>query len=49
VEAPELPRAQALYYRNIVGIIFDDTTSGTTIGRLLSRYAGTIIGGNPGD
>ena len=49
VEAPDLPRAQGLYYRNIVGIIFDDTTSGTTIRRVLSRYAGTIIGGNPGE
>ena len=49
VEAPDLPRAQGLYYRNIVAIIFDDTTSSTTIRGLLSRYAGTIIGGNPGD
>jgi hypothetical protein len=49
VEAPDLPRAQGLYYRNIVGIIFDDTTSGATIRRLLSRYRGTIIGGTPGE
>jgi len=38
-----------LFYRNIVGIIFDDSTSGLTIRGLLSRYSGTIIGGNRGD
>ena len=49
MEAPDLPREAGLYYRNIVGIIFDDTTSGTSIRRLLTRYAGTITGGNPAD
>jgi len=49
VEAPDLPREAALYYRNIVGIVFDDTTGGTSIRRLLTRYAGTIVGGNPAD
>jgi hypothetical protein len=37
----------SLYYRNIVGIVFDDTTSGSTIRALLRRYNGTIIGGSP--
>jgi len=36
----------SLYYRNIAGIVFDDTTSGTTIRALLRRYHGTIIGGS---
>ncbi len=49
VEAPNLPRAECLYYRNIVGIVFDDTTSGTRIQQILSTYAGTITGGNPAD
>lgn len=49
VEAPDIPRAECLYYRNIVGIIFDDTTSGVTIRSVLRRYQGTIIGGNPSE
>lgn len=49
VEGPNLPRATGLFYRNVVGIIFDDTTSGTTIRGVLTRYAGTIIGGSRGD
>jgi hypothetical protein len=48
VEAPDLPRAECLYYRNIVAITFDDTTSGSTIRSLLHRYSGSVIGGNPG-
>jgi hypothetical protein len=32
-----------------VGIIFDDTTSGTTIRGILARFAGSIIGGSRGD
>jgi hypothetical protein len=49
VERPGVSRADVLYYRNIVGIIFDDTTSGARIRNLLTRYRGTIIGGAPGD
>jgi len=37
----------SLYYRNIVGIVFDDTTSGSTIRALLHLYHGTLIGGSP--
>ena len=37
----------ALCYRNIVGIVFDDTTGGATIRGVIRRYAGTIIGGSP--
>lgn len=48
MEAPGYPRAKSLYFRNIAGIIFDDTTSGRTIRRLLARYRGRIIGGSPG-
>ena len=48
VEMPGRPRAEVLYFRNLVGIIFDDTTSGTTIRSLLTRYGGRIIGGVPG-
>jgi len=49
VAAPDLPRAEGLYYRNILGIIVDDTASGPTIRDLFRRYHGTIIGGNPAD
>lgn len=49
VELPGVPRSEGLFYRNIVGIIFDDTTSGSTVRGLLARYGGTIIGGVPGD
>lgn len=36
-----------LYYRDIVGIRFDDTTSGTTVRAVLAKYTATIIGGMP--
>lgn len=36
------------YYRNIVGIRFDDTTSGTAVRNLLRRYRAEIVGGLPG-
>lgn len=49
VELPGVPRSEELFYRNIIGIIFDDTTSGSTVRDLLARYSGTIIGGVPGD
>jgi len=48
VEAPGQSRAELLCFRNIVGIIFDDTTSGASIHQLLARYRGRIIGGVPG-
>src|SRR6266516_1607320 len=48
VEGPNYPRSQLLYYRNIVRISFDDSTSGLTIRNLLARYNGTIIGGIAG-
>lgn len=38
---------RSLYYRNIVGIVFDDTTAGATIRAVISRYEGKIIGGSP--
>lgn len=47
VEKPGRPRSELLYHRNIVGIIFDDTTSGATIRDLLNRHGGRIIGGLP--
>jgi hypothetical protein len=49
VEKPGRPRSELLYHRNIVGIIFDDTTGGAEIRDLLQRYGGRIIGGMPGD
>ena len=45
VEKPGRPRPELLYYRNIVGIIFDDTTSGARVRDLLARYGGIVIGG----
>ena len=47
VEKPGHPRSQLLYYRTIVRIAFDDTTSGPTIRSLFSRYGATVIGGIP--
>ncbi|HLB37462.1 MAG TPA: S8 family serine peptidase, partial [Gemmatimonadales bacterium] len=35
------------YYRTVIGIRFDDTTSGITVRRVLQRYGATIIGGLP--
>ncbi|MGH9258724.1 MAG: DNRLRE domain-containing protein, partial [Acidimicrobiales bacterium] len=37
----------SLYFRNIVGIVFDDTTRGATIRAVLERFGGVIIGGSP--
>lgn len=48
VESPTYPRSQLLYYRNIVGVVFDDTTSGMRIRNLLARYHATVIGGAAG-
>ncbi|MGH9892395.1 MAG: hypothetical protein ACREA0_10505 [bacterium] len=48
VEGSRYPRSQLLYYRNIVGVVFDDSTSGVTIRRLLTSYEATVIGGVPG-
>ena len=48
VESPRYPRSQLLYYRNIVGVVFDDSTSGVTIRTLLTRYQATVIGGVAG-
>jgi hypothetical protein len=33
------------YYRDIVGVMFDDTTSGTTIRAILKKYQASIIAG----
>src|SRR6266496_569488 len=49
VELPGVPRASELFYRNIVGVIFDDTTKGTTVRKVFTRYRATVIGGVPGD
>ncbi len=44
-----MSRNEVLYYRTIVGVIFDDTTSGSAIRSLFVRYDARIIGGVPGD
>jgi len=49
VERPGVSRSDVLYYRTIVGVIFDDSTSGATIRSMLRRYRAVIIGGAPGD
>ena len=36
------------YYRDIVGVTFDDTTSGRTIRHILAKYHAVIIGGGVG-
>ena len=48
VEGAGYSRAELLFYRNIVGLVFDDSTKGTTIRSLLQRYGASIIGGVPG-
>ena len=48
VEGPVYSRTELLYYRNIVGLVFHDTTSGQTIRSVLQRYGARIIGGVPG-
>jgi subtilisin family serine protease len=35
------------YYRTVIGIRFDDSTSGVTVRRVLQKYGATIIGGLP--
>ena len=45
VSPPGLPTV--LYYRNVLLLQFDDSTSGTTVNSLLQRYSATIIGGAP--
>jgi len=37
----------AIYYRRVVGIRFDDSTSGSTVREVLTRYQATIIAGSP--
>jgi hypothetical protein len=32
------------YYRTVIGILFDDSTSGTTVRAVLARYSATVIG-----
>jgi subtilisin family serine protease len=44
VPHPDYP-SETVYYRNIVGVVFDDSTSGLTIRQILSRHGATIIGG----
>lgn len=36
---------EARYYRDIVGVMFDDSTSGVRIQEILVKYQGVIIGG----
>ena len=35
------------YHRHLVGVVFDDSTSGITVNRLLQRYQATVVGGLP--
>jgi len=48
VEDPPHSRSELLYYRNVVGIVFDDSTSGVTVRTVFARYHATVIGGVPG-
>ena len=34
-----------VYYRTVIGLLFDDSTSGVTVRRLLRKYRASIIGG----
>lgn len=36
-----------VYFRNVFFLLFDDSTSGTTINAVLQRYQAEIIGGSP--
>jgi hypothetical protein len=44
VAHPEFP-LEVVYYRNFVGVVFDDSTSGPTIYQILARHGATIVGG----
>ncbi len=48
VEAPPYLRSDLLYYRNIVGVVFHDSTSEGTVRAILRKYSGVVIGGVPG-
>lgn len=44
---PATDDSVTVYFRDVVGVIFDDSTSGATVGNVLEAYGGSIIGGNP--
>ncbi len=37
-----------LYYRTVIGVVFDDSTSGITVKQVFATYQAVIVGGNPG-
>ncbi|HEX9893349.1 MAG TPA: hypothetical protein VGA78_05465 [Gemmatimonadales bacterium] len=41
------PDSGDVYYRTLLSIAFDDTTSGITVKKVLYQYKGTIVGGYP--
>ena len=41
------PDSGDFYYRTLIQVAFDDTTSGITIKRIFYHYGATIVGGNP--
>ena len=41
------PDSGDFYYRTLIQVAFDDTTSGISIKRIFYQYGGTIVGGNP--
>jgi hypothetical protein len=45
VAVPEDPSVR--YHRQLIGVVFDDSTSGTTVNDLLRRYQATVVGGLP--
>ena len=46
VAVPSDPEVR--YHRHLVGVMFDDSTSGITIHAVLLKYQATIVGGFPG-
>lgn len=44
VPAPE--DSVTVYFRDVIGVIFDDSTGGATVVNVLEAYGGSIIGGN---
>lgn len=40
------PNSQEVFYRTLVTVAFDDTTSASSVRRILAHY-GTVVGGDP--
>ncbi|MBK7923319.1 MAG: S8 family serine peptidase [Gemmatimonadetes bacterium] len=46
LQAPSPQDTANVYYRDVVGVLFDDSTSAQTVSAVLGKYHGTVIGGS---